>query len=48
MKPYFEQDGIIVYHGDLRDVLPQLGRQCICIELDEHNCEIIRERLNEV
>jgi site-specific DNA-methyltransferase (adenine-specific) len=24
MKPYFEKDGITLYHGDLREVLPQL------------------------
>ena len=24
MKPYFEQDGITIYHGDCRDVLPTL------------------------
>lgn len=22
MKPYYEQDGIVIYHGDCRDVLP--------------------------
>ncbi len=25
MKPYYEQDGITIYHGDCRDVLPLLG-----------------------
>ena len=25
MKPYYEQGGITIYHGDCRDVLPQLG-----------------------
>jgi site-specific DNA-methyltransferase (adenine-specific) len=25
MTPYYEQDGITIYHGDCRDVLPQLG-----------------------
>lgn len=24
MKPYYEQDGIVVYHGDCREVLPTL------------------------
>jgi DNA modification methylase len=24
MTPYYEQDGIVIYHGDCRDVLPQL------------------------
>lgn len=26
MKPYYEADGITIYHGDNRDVLPQLGK----------------------
>lgn len=26
MTPYYEQDGIVIYHGDCRDVLPSLGR----------------------
>jgi site-specific DNA-methyltransferase (adenine-specific) len=25
MKPYYEQDGITIYHGDCRDVLPTLA-----------------------
>lgn len=25
MQPYFEQDGITIYHGDLREVAPLLG-----------------------
>lgn len=25
MKPYYEQDGIVLYHGDCRDILPQLA-----------------------
>jgi site-specific DNA-methyltransferase (adenine-specific) len=25
MTPYYEQDGITIYHGDCRDVLPRLG-----------------------
>ncbi len=25
VKPYYEQDGIVIVHGDCRDVLPQLG-----------------------
>ena len=24
MKPYFERDGIVIYHGDCREVLPTL------------------------
>jgi site-specific DNA-methyltransferase (adenine-specific) len=26
MKPYYEEDGITIYHGDCLDVLPQIGR----------------------
>ena len=26
MTPYYEQDGITLYHGDCREILPQLGR----------------------
>lgn len=26
IKPYYEQDGITIYHGDCREVLPQLER----------------------
>jgi DNA modification methylase len=25
MKPYYEQDGIVIYHGDCREVMPTLG-----------------------
>ena len=25
MKPYYEQDGITIYHGDCREVLPSLS-----------------------
>ena len=25
MKPYYERDGIVIYHGDCREVLPTLG-----------------------
>ena len=26
MKPYYESDGITIYHGDCRDILPTLGK----------------------
>lgn len=25
MKPYYEQDGITIYHGDCREILPEVG-----------------------
>jgi hypothetical protein len=25
VKPYYERDGIVIYHGDCRDILPTLG-----------------------
>lgn len=25
MQPYFERDGIVIYHGDCREILPQIG-----------------------
>lgn len=25
MKPYFARDGVTIYHGDARDVLPSLA-----------------------
>lgn len=25
MRPYYEESGIVIYHGDCRDILPQLG-----------------------
>jgi site-specific DNA-methyltransferase (adenine-specific) len=28
VKPYYEQDGIVIYHGDCREVLPNLRESC--------------------
>ena len=29
MKPYYEQDGIVIYHGDSRDVLPSVSADLV-------------------
>jgi DNA modification methylase len=26
MTPFYEQDGITIYHGDCREILPEIGR----------------------
>lgn len=26
MKPYYEEDGITIYHGDCREILPTLPK----------------------
>ena len=31
MKPYYEQDGITIYHGDCRDILPRIAHPILCI-----------------
>ena len=31
MTPYYEQDGIAIYHGDCREVLPTLQQPDVCI-----------------
>jgi site-specific DNA-methyltransferase (adenine-specific) len=31
MKPYYSEDGITIYHGDCREVLPQLELEAVCI-----------------
>jgi hypothetical protein len=28
IKPYYEEPGITIYHGDCRDILPHLEREC--------------------
>jgi len=32
MKPYFERNGITIYHGDCRDILPALQVDTICAD----------------
>ena len=29
MKPFYEEDGITIYHGDAREILPQLRAESI-------------------
>ncbi len=31
MKPYFEKDGIVIYHGDCREILASIERVDVCI-----------------
>lgn len=31
LKPYYEQDGITIYHGDCREVIPQLPKVALCL-----------------
>lgn len=31
MKPYYEQDGVTIYHGDCREVLPELPSVDLCV-----------------
>ena len=31
MQPYYEQDGILIYHGDCREVLPLLDPVDVCV-----------------
>lgn len=35
MTPYYEQDGIVLYHGDCREVLPTLRRSTIDLVLTD-------------
>ena len=35
MKPYYEQDGITIYHGDCRDILPTLDTGSIDLVLTD-------------
>lgn len=41
MKPYYEEDGITIYHGDCREVLPQLECEAIITDPVWPNCEHI-------
>ena len=35
MKPYYEHGGIVIYHGDCRDVLPQLEDETVDLVLTD-------------
>jgi site-specific DNA-methyltransferase (adenine-specific) len=37
MRPYYEQDGITIYHGDCRDVLPCLGEVGLVVTSPPYN-----------
>jgi DNA modification methylase len=32
LKPYFEEDGQVIYHGDCRELLPRLSADLICTD----------------
>jgi site-specific DNA-methyltransferase (adenine-specific) len=31
MTPYYEQDGIVIYHGDCREILPAIQQPDVCV-----------------
>lgn len=37
MKPYYEQDGITIYHGDCREILPELPQVDITVSSPPYN-----------
>lgn len=39
MKPYYEEDGITIYHGDAREILPQLEAEAIITDPIWPDCE---------
>jgi site-specific DNA-methyltransferase (adenine-specific) len=38
LKPYYEHGGITIYHGDCREILPQLGKVDAVITDPPYNC----------
>ena len=41
MTPYYDRDGITIYHGDCRDVLPTLGRECVDLLVTDPPSEVV-------
>jgi site-specific DNA-methyltransferase (adenine-specific) len=35
IKPYYERDGIVLYHGDARDILPDLDKESVDLSLTD-------------
>lgn len=40
MKPYYEHAGITIYHGDCREVLPQLGNGMVGVTDPPYGCGV--------
>jgi len=41
MKPYYDSDGITIYHGDCRDILPQLPKVDLVLTDPDYNADAI-------
>jgi len=46
MKPYYERDGITIYHGDCREILPQLSAEALITDPVWPNCEHVFPGIN--
>lgn len=44
MKPYYEESGIKIYHGDCREILPQLGRFDLLLTDPPYGIDADRDR----
>lgn len=42
VRPYWEGDGVTLYHGDCREVLPALGVTADCVVADRSGAEKFR------
>lgn len=47
MKPYYEKDGIVIYHADCRDVLPFVGEFDLCLTDPPYGYEYASNRICE-